>query len=57
MIPLTINVVGGYFEAEQFLANLENLPRALRVTNLTMTPGSRRRRSRRPARRQRTDAP
>ena len=33
-IPLTLNVVGGYFEVAQFMANLENLPRALRVTNL-----------------------
>ncbi len=38
-IPVAINIVGGYFEAEQFLANLENLPRAYRVTNLTMAPG------------------
>ncbi len=33
-IPLTLNVVGGYFEVAQFMANLENLPRALRVTDL-----------------------
>ena len=39
-IPLTLNVVGDYFEIEQFLANLENLPRALRVSNLTLAPGS-----------------
>jgi Tfp pilus assembly protein PilO len=39
-IPISINVVGGYFEVSQFLANLENLPRALRVTNLTLAPGS-----------------
>ena len=39
-IPVAINVVGGYFEAEQFLASLENLPRAYRVTNLTMAPGT-----------------
>ena len=38
-IPVAINVVGGYFEAEQFIANLENLPRAYRVTNLAMAPG------------------
>jgi Tfp pilus assembly protein PilO len=38
-IPIAINVVGGYFEVSQFLANLENLPRALRVTNLTLAPG------------------
>jgi type IV pilus assembly protein PilO len=39
-IPLTIRVSGGYFEVEQFLANLENLPRALRVTNLSLAPGA-----------------
>jgi type IV pilus assembly protein PilO len=39
-IPVAINVVGGFFEAEQFLATLENLPRAYRVSNLTMAPGS-----------------
>ena len=38
-IPLDINVVGGYFEVAQFVAALENLPRALRVTNLKMAPG------------------
>jgi Tfp pilus assembly protein PilO len=38
-IPLTINVVGGYFEVAQFMANLEDLPRAVRVTNLALTPG------------------
>lgn len=39
-IPIAINVVGGYFEVSQFLANLENLPRALRVTNLSLAPGA-----------------
>ncbi|MEX2289866.1 MAG: type 4a pilus biogenesis protein PilO [Mycobacteriales bacterium] len=39
-IPVAINVVGGYFEVAQFIANLENLPRAMRVTNLTLAPGS-----------------
>ena len=39
-IPVTLNVVGDYFEIEQFLANLENLPRALRVTNLVLAPGA-----------------
>jgi Tfp pilus assembly protein PilO len=40
MIPLTLNVVGGYFQVEQFMANLEDLPRSLRVTSLTLAPGS-----------------
>ena len=39
-IPLAVNVVGGYFEVAQFMSNLENLPRALRVTNLTLAPGA-----------------
>jgi type IV pilus assembly protein PilO len=39
-IPLSINVIGGYFEVSQFLADLEGLPRALRVTNLTLAPGT-----------------
>jgi Tfp pilus assembly protein PilO len=40
LISLSMDVVGGYFEVEQFLANVENLPRALRVTNLTLAPGA-----------------
>lgn len=39
-IPIALNVVGDYFEIEQFLAELENLPRALRVSNLTLAPGA-----------------
>ena len=39
-IPLTLNVVGDYFEIEQFIASLENLPRALRVGNLKLVPGA-----------------
>jgi Tfp pilus assembly protein PilO len=39
-IPLSINVIGGYFEVAQFLANIEDLPRALRVENLNVTPGT-----------------
>lgn len=39
-IPLTLNVAGGYFQVEQFVSNLENLPRALRVSNLTLAPGA-----------------
>jgi Tfp pilus assembly protein PilO len=39
-IPLTLNIVGGYFQVEQFVANLESLPRSLRVTNLKLTPGT-----------------
>ena len=39
-IPMAINVVGGYSEVSQFMSNLESLPRALRVTNLTIAPGT-----------------
>ena len=39
-IPVAINVVGGYSEVSQFMSNLESLPRALRVTNLTIAPGT-----------------
>jgi Tfp pilus assembly protein PilO len=38
-IPLTINVVGGYFQVEQFFDRLENLTRAAKVTGFTMVPG------------------
>lgn len=40
LIPITINVVGDYYEVEQFVANLEQLPRALKVMNLTVAPGT-----------------
>lgn len=39
-IPIAINVVGDYFEVEQFVAELEELPRALRISNLSLTPGT-----------------
>jgi Tfp pilus assembly protein PilO len=39
-IPLTLNVAGGYFQVEQFVANLESLPRSMRVSNLTLAPGA-----------------
>ncbi len=39
-IPLTINVVGDFYEVEQLLVELEDLPRALRVTGLSVTPGA-----------------
>ncbi|MDX6224923.1 MAG: hypothetical protein QOE64_1299 [Frankiales bacterium] len=38
-IPLTLNVVGGYFQVEQFVANLESLQRSMRVSALTIAPG------------------
>ncbi len=39
-IPLTLNVVGGYFQIEQFFDRLENLTRAAKVISLTMAPGA-----------------
>jgi Tfp pilus assembly protein PilO len=38
-IPLTLSIAGGYFQVEQFVANLENLPRAMRLNNLAIAPG------------------
>jgi Tfp pilus assembly protein PilO len=39
-IPIAVNVVGDYFEVQQFMSALEDLPRALRVHTLNMTPGA-----------------
>jgi Tfp pilus assembly protein PilO len=39
-IPLTLNVAGNYFQVEQFMDALENLPRSMRVTGLTAAPGA-----------------
>ena len=39
-IPLSMNVVGGYFQLEQFFDKLENLARAAKVTGFSMAPGS-----------------
>lgn len=39
-IPVTIAVVGDFFQVEQFVAGLESLPRALRVTDVAVTPGA-----------------
>jgi len=39
-IPVAITVVGDYFEVQQFVAALETLPRALRVSDLTISPGA-----------------
>ena len=38
-IGLVLNVVGGYFQVEQFLDSVENLSRAMKVTNFVATPG------------------
>lgn len=38
-IGLVLNVVGGYFQVEQFLDSVENLSRAMKVTNFIAAPG------------------
>jgi Tfp pilus assembly protein PilO len=37
-IPTAISVTGGYFALDQFLFRLEKLPRAAKVTNVSITP-------------------
>lgn len=39
-IALSLNVVGGYFQVEQFLNRLENLQRAFKVNGFTLAPGA-----------------
>ena len=39
-IPLQINVTGSFFSVEEFLFKLETLPRAVRVTGLTVGSGA-----------------
>jgi Tfp pilus assembly protein PilO len=38
-IPTAISVTGGYFALDQFLFRLESLPRAAKVTSVSITPG------------------
>jgi Tfp pilus assembly protein PilO len=38
-IPIALDVRGGYFEVLQFLSRLEELPRAFRVTDLSLVEG------------------
>jgi Tfp pilus assembly protein PilO len=38
-IPVSLSVVGGYFEMATFLSGLERLPRAFRVNELSLAPG------------------
>jgi Tfp pilus assembly protein PilO len=38
-IPVALNVVGDYFDIAQFMANLEDLPRALRILDVSLAPG------------------
>jgi Tfp pilus assembly protein PilO len=39
IIPTAISVTGGYFALDQFLFRLESLPRAAKVTSVSITPG------------------
>ncbi len=39
-MPLTISAFGSYFDLQAYLAALEDLPRALRVTAVTLAPGT-----------------
>jgi Tfp pilus assembly protein PilO len=40
IIPTAISVTGGYFALDQFLFRLESLPRAAKVTSVSITPGA-----------------
>lgn len=40
VIPLNLNVVGGYFQVEQFVSNLETLQRAMRMSSISIAPGA-----------------
>ncbi|MFN2539346.1 MAG: type 4a pilus biogenesis protein PilO [Mycobacteriales bacterium] len=39
-IPVTLNVVGSYFQVAQYLDRLEGLTRAFRVTGFVLAPGA-----------------
>jgi Tfp pilus assembly protein PilO len=39
-IPVTLNVVGSYFQVAEYLDRLEGLTRAFRVTGFTLAPGT-----------------
>jgi Tfp pilus assembly protein PilO len=39
-IATTVNVTGSYFALDEFLFRLESLPRAAKVTNVTLAPGA-----------------
>ena len=40
VIGVSLSVVGGYFQVEQFLDRIESLSRAMKVTSLTVAPGA-----------------
>jgi Tfp pilus assembly protein PilO len=39
-IATSVNVTGSYFSLDEFLFRLESLPRAAKVTNVTLAPGA-----------------
>ena len=39
-LPVTLSLAGGYFQMEQFVSALEDLPRSLRLTGVARAPGS-----------------
>ena len=39
-VPVTLSLAGGYFQLEQFVSALEDLPRSLRLTGVSLAPGS-----------------
>lgn len=39
-MPITINTSGGYYQIEEYVAALEDLPRAVRITGLTLVNGA-----------------
>jgi Tfp pilus assembly protein PilO len=39
-IPITLAINGGYFQIQQFIAQLEKMPRATIVTSISLTPGA-----------------
>lgn len=39
-IPIALNVVGDFYNTAQFVANVETMPRAMRVVDLSIAPGA-----------------
>ena len=39
-MPVQLTIAGGFYQAQQFIAGLEDLPRALRLTNIAIADGA-----------------
>jgi hypothetical protein len=39
-IPLPLNVVGPYYQVQQFVEKIEKLPRSMRLSSLALAPGA-----------------